>query len=51
MLQPTFWGVSFENTENISYSWFYRDYNKQISAAKLLMKKLKIREKIREEVT
>ena len=40
-----------ENTENISYSWFYRDCNKQISAAKLLMKKLKIREKIREEVT
>jgi hypothetical protein len=41
-----------ENPENLTYSWFYRDSVKdQISAAKMLMKKLKIREKIREEVT
>ena len=40
-----------ENTENITYSWFYKSSDKQISAAKLLVKKLKTREKIREEVT
>ena len=41
-----------ENIENVTYSWFYKDcVNDQISEAKVLMKRLKRREKIREEVT
>ena len=41
-----------ENPENIPYSWFYKELVKdQVSAAKVLMKKLKLREKLREEVT
>ena len=41
-----------ENSENVTYSWFYKDSVKdQISAAKVLMKKLKTRDRIREEVT
>ena len=41
-----------ENPQNISYSWFYKQLVKdQVSAAKVMMKKLKLREKLREEVT
>ena len=41
-----------ENPENIPYSWFYKELVKdQVSAAKVMMKKLKVREKLREEVT
>ena len=41
-----------ENIQNISYSWFYREsVGDQISVAKIMMKKLKAREKLREEIT
>ena len=41
-----------ENPQNISYSWFYKQLvSDQVSAAKVMMKKLKLREKLREEVT
>ena len=40
-----------ENSENITYSWFFKDVEKQISEANFLMKRLKTREKLREEVT
>ena len=40
-----------ENYENVPYGWFFEDSEKQLFAAKVMMKKLKMREKIREEVT
>ena len=40
-----------ENSEKIAYSWFFKEVDKQISAAQFLMKRLKKREKLREEVT
>ena len=40
-----------KNSENVPYSWFYRSVDKQICVAKVMMKKLKNRKKIREEVT
>ena len=41
-----------ENPKTISYSWFYKELvQDQVSAAKIMMKKLKLREKLREEVT
>ena len=40
-----------ENDENITYSWFFEDDSKQVIAAKILRKKLKIREKLIEEET
>ena len=40
-----------DNHENISYKYFFEDVPKQVEAAKILEKKLKMREKIREEVT
>ena len=41
-----------ENDSEIPYSWFYSEsVDKQISVAKLMMKKLKMRQKIREEIT
>ena len=40
-----------ENPENIPYSWFYKNLEEQVTVAKLMMKKLKLREKLREEVT
>ena len=41
-----------ENPENIPYSWFYKNLVKeQVTVAKVMMKKLKLREKLREEVT
>ena len=33
-----------EIDENIPYNWFYEDVTEQLKAAKLLMKKLKMRE-------
>ena len=40
-----------DNDENILYKNFFEEYTDQIKAAKVLDKKLKMREKIREEVT
>ena len=40
-----------DNDENISYKCFFEDLPEKIKAAKILNKKLKMREKIREEVT
>ena len=40
-----------ENDENITYNCFLEDVSKQVKAAKILMKKLKIREKLIEEET
>ena len=40
-----------ENDENINYNWFFEDVSTQVKAAKILMKKLKIREKLIEEET
>ena len=40
-----------ENSENIGYKSFFDDLTEQMKAAKILEKKLKMREKIREEVT
>ena len=41
-----------ENRENVPYSWFYSSsVDEQVCVAKVMMKKLKIRKKIREEVT
>ena len=41
-----------ENVENNTYSWFYSEnVQEQVSAAKLMMEKLKARKGIREEVT
>ena len=41
-----------ENVENITYSWFYSENaQEQVSAAKVMMEKLKARKRIREEVT
>ena len=41
-----------ENVKNITYSWFYSEnVQDQVSAAKLMMEKLKVRKRIREEVT
>ena len=40
-----------DNDENITYKSFFEDRTEQIRAAKILDKKLKMREKIREEVT
>ena len=41
-----------ESTKNISYSWFYSNIVlDQISAGKVMMKKLKAKEKILEEIT
>ena len=41
-----------ENNENIRYDWFYSEMvGKQISAGKILIKKLKKRKQIREEIT
>ena len=40
-----------DNDENVSYKCFFEDLPEQIKAAKILDKKLKRREKIREEVT
>ena len=41
-----------ENSENITYSWFYSEKaQEQVSAARLMMAKLKARERIREEIT
>ena len=41
-----------ENIEEITYSWFFRDsVSDQIAVANMMMKKLKAREKLREEIT
>ena len=40
-----------ENSEKITYNWFFKENSKQVIAAKVLTKKLKLRDKIREEVT
>ena len=41
-----------ENKEEIRYDWFYSEMvGKQISAGKILIKKLKKRKQIREEIT
>ena len=41
-----------ENVKNIDYSWFFSEnWEDQVSAGKLLMEKLKIRKKLREEIT
>ena len=41
-----------ENSDIISYSWFYSESaQKQVDAAKLMMVKLERRKRIREEVT
>ena len=41
-----------ENVENITYSWFYSENaQEQVSAAKVMIEKLKARKRIREEVT
>ena len=40
-----------ENEENITYTWFFEDASTEIKAAKILMKKLKVREKLIEEET
>ena len=41
-----------ENEEKISYSWFYSEKaQEQVSVAKLMMTKLKTRERILEEIT
>ena len=40
-----------ENYENIPYNWFFEESSHQVRAAKVLMKKLKIREKLLEEET
>ena len=40
-----------ENDENITYSWFFEDDSKQVKAATILRKKLKMREKLIEEET
>ena len=41
-----------ENVQNISYSWFYREsVSDKISVAKIMRKKLKAREKLREGIT
>ena len=40
-----------ENEENITYNWFFEDVSAQVKAAKILMKKFKIREKLTEEET
>ena len=41
-----------ENVKNIEYSWFFSEnWEDQVSAGKLLMEKLKIRKKLREEIT
>ena len=41
-----------ENVKNITYSWFYSEnVQDHVSAAKLMMEKLKVRKRIREEVT
>ena len=41
-----------KNPEKITYSWFYSEsVQEQVSAAKLMMAKLKTRKRIREEIT
>jgi hypothetical protein len=41
-----------ENSDKISYSWFYSESaQKQVDAAKLMMVKLERKKRIREEVT
>ena len=41
-----------ENVEKITYSWFYSKLvSEQISAAKIMLKKLKTKDKIVEEIT
>jgi hypothetical protein len=41
-----------ENDSEMPYDWFYSDsVEQQISVAKTMMKKLKVRQKLREEVT
>ena len=40
-----------DNDEIISYKYFFEDVPEKIKAAKILNKKCKMREKIREEVT
>ena len=41
-----------ENMEMASYSWFFsEDVAEQISVAKILVKRLKVRKKLREEIT
>ena len=40
-----------ENEENITYNWFFEDVSSQVKAAKILMTKLKMREKLIEEET
>ena len=41
-----------ENSDNVPYSWFYSSsVDEQVCVAKVMMKKLKNRKKIREEVT
>ena len=41
-----------ENEEQVEYSWFFsKIVSKQISAGKIMIKKLQKRKKIREEVT
>ena len=40
-----------ENSDNVPYSWFYSSsVDEQVCVAKVMMKKLKNRKKIREEV-
>ena len=41
-----------ENSNKITYSWFYSEKaQEQVSAARLMMAKLKTRDKIRKEIT
>ena len=41
-----------ENTEKITYNWFYsKMVTEQISAGKIMLKKLKTKDKIVEEIT
>ena len=38
-----------ENEENITYNWFFEDVWKQVKAAKILMNKIEMIEKLIEE--
>ena len=40
-----------ENDEKIPYNWFFEDVTEQVKEAKILTKKLKIREKLIQEET
>ena len=41
-----------ENDEKITYKWFYSEtLDEQVSAAKMMMRKMKIRKSLRDEIT